>query len=131
MLTFAACSDDLTQMFWLRFFAGLGIGGVIPNIVAINAELAPRRTARDVGDHRRRIVPTGGALPDFHGRACPALWLAGPVHFGGVVPSLSALGFFGLPELIKYMALHESGGRNGKIGRIDPTGFACRRTRVS
>jgi MFS family permease len=30
-------------MFWLRLLAGLGIGGVIPNVVAINAESAPRK----------------------------------------------------------------------------------------
>ena len=32
-------------MFWLRLLAGLGIGGVIPNVVAINAESAPRKLA--------------------------------------------------------------------------------------
>ena len=39
----AACSTNLDQMFWLRLLAGLGIGGVIPNVVAINAESAPRK----------------------------------------------------------------------------------------
>jgi MFS family permease len=33
-------------MFWLRLLAGLGIGGVIPNVVAINAESAPRKLNR-------------------------------------------------------------------------------------
>ena len=32
----AAYSTNLTELSWLRFFAGLGIGGVIPNLVAIN-----------------------------------------------------------------------------------------------
>jgi MFS family permease len=39
----AAYSTNLDQMFWLRLLAGLGIGGVIPNVVAINAESAPRK----------------------------------------------------------------------------------------
>jgi AAHS family 4-hydroxybenzoate transporter-like MFS transporter len=39
----AAYSTSLDQMFWLRLLAGLGIGGVIPNVVAINAESAPRK----------------------------------------------------------------------------------------
>ena len=34
----AAYATNLDQMFWLRLLAGLGIGGVIPNVVAINAE---------------------------------------------------------------------------------------------
>src|SRR5262245_2591099 len=39
----AAYSTNITQMFWLRLIAGIGIGGVIPNIIAINAESAPRK----------------------------------------------------------------------------------------
>src|SRR3954471_12043211 len=38
----AAYATNLEQMFWLRLLAGLGIGGVIPNVVAVNAESAPR-----------------------------------------------------------------------------------------
>ncbi|HEY6025119.1 MAG TPA: MFS transporter, partial [Pseudolabrys sp.] len=39
----AAWSTNLDQLFWLRLLAGLGIGGVIPNVVAINTESSPRR----------------------------------------------------------------------------------------
>jgi len=43
IFTFAAAyATNLHEMFWLRLLAGLGIGGVIPNVVAINAESAPR-----------------------------------------------------------------------------------------
>ena len=38
-----AHATHLQQMFWLRLIAGLGIGGVIPNMIAINIESAPRR----------------------------------------------------------------------------------------
>ena len=38
----AAYSINLNELSLLRFIAGLGIGGVIPNVVAINAESAPR-----------------------------------------------------------------------------------------
>ena len=34
----AAYATNLEQMFWLRLLAGLGIGGVIPNVVAVNAD---------------------------------------------------------------------------------------------
>src|SRR5262249_45080888 len=37
----AAWSTNLDQLFWLRLLAGLGIGGVIPNVVAINTESSP------------------------------------------------------------------------------------------
>ena len=84
-LTYAAAySTDLTQLSWLRFFAGLGIGGVIPNLVAINAEFGAAPFARDLGDHRRRP----GAARRRHSRICrrgagAAAWLADPVRNRG------------------------------------------------
>src|SRR3974390_1571961 len=38
----ASYSTNLPELTWLRLVAGLGIGGVIPNVVAINTESAPR-----------------------------------------------------------------------------------------
>src|SRR5207237_454028 len=38
----AAHATNLEQMFWLRFLAGLGIGGVILNTTALTLESAPR-----------------------------------------------------------------------------------------
>src|SRR4051812_3536086 len=38
----AAYATNLNQMAVLRLIAGLGIGGVIPNMIAINIESAPR-----------------------------------------------------------------------------------------
>jgi AAHS family 4-hydroxybenzoate transporter-like MFS transporter len=112
VLTFAAAySTDLTQMFWLRFFAGFGIGGVIPNIVAINAESAPRRLRATIAIIAVGFVPVGGALAGFASAALiphygwPVLF-----HIGGVVPVIAAVGaIIGLPESIKYMVLHASG----------------------
>src|SRR6266404_2590388 len=76
----AAYVSNLDQMFWLRLLAGVGIGGVIPNVVAVNAESAPR-----------------------HLRATLAIIAVGCVPIAIAVAAL-----FGLPESIKYMALHES-----------------------
>ena len=82
VLTYAAAySTDLTQLSWLRFFAGLGIGGVIPNLVAINAESAPRNLRATLAIIAVGLVPLGGA----HGRlrrrgAGAAIWLANPVR---------------------------------------------------
>jgi AAHS family 4-hydroxybenzoate transporter-like MFS transporter len=35
-----AAADSLTQLFWLRFFTGLGLGGALPNLAATAAESA-------------------------------------------------------------------------------------------
>ena len=47
----AAYSTDLTQLFWLRLIAGLGIGGVIPN------------SGGDLHRVRRRAIFQRGTLP--------------------------------------------------------------------
>jgi MFS transporter, AAHS family, 4-hydroxybenzoate transporter len=110
-LTFAAAySTNLTEMTWLRFFAGLGIGGVIPNVVAINAESAPRNLRATLAIIATGLVPIGGAFAGF-----ASAWLVPQYGWqilftiGGVVPIVIALAaIFGLPESIKFMTLHES-----------------------
>src|SRR6185312_11269633 len=106
----AAYASNLDQMFWLRLLAGIGIGGVIPNVVAINAESAPRNLRATLAILAVGFVPVGGAIPGFvtavfvptHG--WPILFL-----IGGIAPIVFAVAaMFGLPESIKYMALHES-----------------------
>ena len=111
VLTYAAAySTDLTQLSWLRLFAGLGIGGVIPNLVAINAESAPRNLRATLAIIAAGLVPLGGALAGFVGAALvPQYGWQILFEIGGVVPIVLALaGIFSLPELIKFMTLHES-----------------------
>jgi AAHS family 4-hydroxybenzoate transporter-like MFS transporter len=111
----AAYSSNLDQMFWLRLLAGLGIGGVIPNIVAINAESAPRRLRATLAIIAVGCVPLGGAIPGFITATLV------PTHgwqilflIGGIVPIIIAIAAqIGLPESIKYMALHER--QRGKL----------------
>lgn len=111
----AAFATNLDQMFWLRLLAGLGIGGVIPNVVAINAESAPRRLRATLAIIAVGFVPIGGAIPGFVAAALV------PTHgwqilflIGGIAPIVIGLAaIFGLPESIKFMALHE--GQRGKM----------------
>ena len=125
ILTFAAAyATDLTQMFWLRLLAGLGIGGVIPNVVAINAESAPRHLRATLAIIAMSGVPLGGALSGFASAALVPQhgW---PILFqiGGIVPVVIALAaMIGLPESIKYMALHASQRRQLErlVAAIDP-----------
>jgi AAHS family 4-hydroxybenzoate transporter-like MFS transporter len=125
VFTFAAAySTDLEQLFWLRLLAGLGIGGVIPNIVAINTESAPRKYKATLALIAVGFVPIGGAIPGV-----VAATLV-PTHgwqilftIGGIVPIvLAVIGLFTLPESIKFMALHESQRTKMEktIAAIDP-----------
>jgi MFS transporter, AAHS family, 4-hydroxybenzoate transporter len=105
----AAHATNLTEMTWLRFVAGLGIGGVIPNMIAVNIESAPRRMRGTLALIATGLVPIGGALPGF----VSAMWVpqhGWPILFyiGGIAPLvIAALAFFWMPESIKYMTLHE------------------------
>ena len=113
-----AHATNLSQMFWLRAIAGLGIGGVIPNMIAINIESAPRRSRATLGLIATGLVPLGGALPGFVSAALVPQY-GWPILFliGGVVPVLIAIGaFFWMPESIKYMSLHES--QRAKLTRL-------------
>jgi MFS transporter, AAHS family, 4-hydroxybenzoate transporter len=105
----AAWSTNTTEMFWLRLLAGLGIGGVIPNAIAINAESAPRRLRATMAIVATGLVPIGGAIPGFMtATLVPTYGWQILFIVGGVWPILIAIfGIFGLPESIKYMALHE------------------------
>ena len=119
VFTFAAAySTKLDQMFWLRLLAGIGIGGVIPNIVAINAESAPRHLRATLAIIAVGCVPIGGAIPGFVTAAFVPQY-GWPILFliGGVVPIvIGVAAIFGLPESIKHMALHES--QHGKMEKL-------------
>jgi AAHS family 4-hydroxybenzoate transporter-like MFS transporter len=106
----AAYSTNLTELSWLRFFAGLGIGGVIPNIVAINAESAPRNMRATLAIIATGMVPLGGALAGFAAATLiPTYGWQILFYIGGIAPIVFALAaIYGLPESIKFMTLHES-----------------------
>ena len=105
-----AYAMSLEQMFWLRLAAGIGLGGVIPNVVAITVESAPRKLRGTLSLIAVAFVPLGGCIPGI----VAALLVPDygwPVLFviGGVAPlAIAAAVMMWAPESIKYMALHES-----------------------
>jgi AAHS family 4-hydroxybenzoate transporter-like MFS transporter len=113
-----AHATNLEQMFWLRLIAGLGIGGVIPNMIAINIESAPRRSRATMGLIATGLVPLGGALPGFVSAALvPHYGWQILFWIGGIVPVVIAVcAFFWMPESIKYMSIRE--GHRAKLTRL-------------
>ena len=109
IFTFAAAySGNLQEMFWLRLLAGIGIGGVIPNVVAVNVESAPRHLRATLAIIAVGCVPIGGAIPGFVTAAFVPQY-GWPILFqiGGIVPVVIAVAaLLGMPESIKYMTLH-------------------------
>lgn len=104
VVAFATSVDHLT---WARFFTGFGIGGVIANTIALNAEMAPARVRATliilmfVGTTLGGIFPpmVANLLVPSHGWQI-IFWI------GGILPFvIAALCWFVLPESIKYLSL--------------------------
>ena len=116
----AAYSTNLTELFWLRTIAGLGIGGVIPNIVAINAESAPRNLRATLAIIAAGMVPLGGALAGFAALAfIPQYGWPVLFYIGGVVPIVFAIiAIFGMPEFDQiHDAARKSAIQDGSADR--------------
>ncbi len=104
-----AWASDLETLRTLRFFAGLGIGGMMPNLIALNAEYAPRRVRATLIIVMFCGVTLGGAFPGF-----AVVYLA-PAYgwqviyiIGGILPIvLGVVAPFVLPESLKYLVVHE------------------------
>lgn len=101
-----AIASDLNQMFVMRFVAGIGIGGLMPNTISLTSELSPKRNRAmmivlmfvgiTVGSSSPSLI-SATLVPD-HG--WQVLFVV-----GGVFPLIvAALLAFILPESIKYLA---------------------------
>jgi len=101
-----AWAANLGQVTVLRFLTGIGLGGLMPNIIALNAELAPRRLRAALVVLTFTGITTGAGLP-----GAIQAWLI-PTHgwqivfwIGGLAPLLVACGLVsGLPESVKFLA---------------------------
>ena len=90
----------------LRFCTGIGIGGLMPNTIALNSELSPKRLRATLVVLMFTGITLGSSAPGFI-----AAWMVPtfgwPVLFlvGGVVPLLVAACLkFALPESVKFLA---------------------------
>ena len=105
----AAWSGSVAQLAILRFLAGIGIGGILPNIVALNAEFAPRRLAATAVIMSFTGIAFGGALPGpiaaflVPHYGWPILFIIG----GGIPLILAGFIAIWLPESIRYLALKD------------------------
>ena len=115
----AAAAGSVHQLMLFRFLAGLGLGGAMPNAIALVAEYSPSRV-------RGRMLTilicafslgaaVGGVLAAW---AIPAFgWRAVIVVAGGVAPLLLLPVLWrALPESLRFLAL-----RDARHPRIGPT----------
>jgi AAHS family 4-hydroxybenzoate transporter-like MFS transporter len=104
-------AGNFTALLTLRFVCGIGLGGVMPNTIALNAEFAPKRLRATLIILMFMGVTVGGALPALvsSGFERSFGWESYFV-VGGVVPLAIAVAlYFYLPESIKFLSLHKRG----------------------
>ena len=102
----------------LRFVTGIGLGGVIPNVGALVAELSPRRVRGRLLVVVTLGVPIGIALPGLVAATLvPAFGWRAILLVGGLLPLLvAAAALFAMPESIKYLVAR--GGRADEVRRL-------------
>ena len=111
-------AHDLNTLAVLRFLTGLGLGGVMPNTIAIAAELAPRRMRAGFASIIAVGITIGGIIPGLVVAQLPP----GPSFrtlfmVGGVLPMVIAvLVAVGMPESLAFLT--RKGGAGARIARI-------------
>ena len=121
-----AFAHDLTTLVIYRAVAGLGIGAVFPNLVALAFEYAPQRKRALVTGLVSVSIPAGGMLggvlstqliPRF---GWPSVFVAGCVLPLLIVPLIISF----LPESIRYLALRPARTQElvANLSRIEPMG---------
>ena len=113
------------QLVILRFVAGIGLGGIMPNLVALVGEYSPRRSRVFIVMVIQNGFNIGAMLGGF-----VALWLVpefgwrSVFFFGGIVPLvIGALMLLFLPESLQFLALRRkhSGDLVKWLKRLDPS----------
>ncbi|TKC90040.1 MFS transporter [Trinickia terrae] len=106
--TFAsAFATNLQTLALLRFLTGIGLAGILPNLVSLNAEYAPKRVRSFFVGFVLVGVPFGGVVAAW----CSALvqqiygWRSLLLGGGCVAVALGFALLWLLPESIKYLAL--------------------------
>lgn len=119
-----ARANSIPELLVIRIVAGIGLGGIMPNAMALVGEYSPARIRVTV----MMIVSTGftagaaiggfvaaGLIPSFGWRSV--------FYFGGVIPLIIALlMFFWLPESLQFLVLrHKSRDKiETWLKRVDP-----------
>jgi AAHS family 4-hydroxybenzoate transporter-like MFS transporter len=113
-----AFATNLHELLWLRFLSGIGLGGVIPNVIALNSEFAPKRLRATFLVVISMGISLGGSIPGIVGVTLMPTY-GWPIIFivGGIVPMVvGLLMIFAVPESIKFLVLR--GGRDETVRRL-------------
>jgi AAHS family 4-hydroxybenzoate transporter-like MFS transporter len=114
----AVLAQNLEHLLVLRLLGGIGIGGLFPNIVALNAEFAPKRLQATAVIVTFTGVAFGGAFPGpVAAFLVPSHGWQILFHLGGIVPLVVAIIVaLWMPESIRFLVL--KGARQAEAARL-------------
>jgi AAHS family 4-hydroxybenzoate transporter-like MFS transporter len=104
-----ATAQDVTQLLWMRFIAGIGMGCIIPNSTALIGEFSPTRLRVTLMMCITVGFTAGAAIGGFVAAwMIPAFGWRSVFVFGGAVPLVVALFMvWGLPESLQFLAVRQ------------------------
>lgn len=110
-----AKASSVPELLILRFLTGIGLGGAMPNIIALTAEFAPKKLRATMVTIMFGGFPLGAVIGGYISSfLIPAYGWQSVFVLGGVVPLILLLVlYFILPESVHHQAL--SGKHNDKI----------------
>src|SRR5579864_2695138 len=97
----------LPELLGIRFLAGIGLGGIMPNAMALAGEYTPTRMRFSVMMLVANGFNIGAAIGGFIAAALiPAFGWRSVFYFGGLVPLALAIPmYFMLPESLQFLVL--------------------------
>jgi MFS transporter, AAHS family, 4-hydroxybenzoate transporter len=120
-----AAADSYTSLTLLRFITGFGLGGVMPNTIALTAEFYPQRSRGKAVMIMFCGFPIGATIGGFAAAPIiPAYGWRAVFILGGALPFLLVpVLLFKLPESIRHLVLQ--GNKSAQIAellkRINPS----------
>jgi AAHS family 4-hydroxybenzoate transporter-like MFS transporter len=111
-------ATNLQELTWIRFIAGIGIGGAVPVAMALNTEFAPKAWRATIVIVMFTGYTTGAAIGGFVAAALiPAYGWQSIFYVGGIAPLIVAAALvFAVPESIRFLAV--SGGNRAALARL-------------
>jgi len=112
-----ARASAVNELLAIRFVAGIGLGGIMPNAVSLVGEYSPKRARVTVMMVVGNCFSAGAALGGFlAAQLIQSYGWRSVFYFGGVVPlAVAAAMLLALPESLQFLVLR--GGSEDRVSR--------------
>ena len=103
-----AYASSFNELLMFRFLTGIGLGGAMPNVVALTAEYSPKRLQAIFVSMLFTGMPLGAVLGGLVASALLPVWGWQSVFYvGGLLPlTMVAILIIKLPESVRYLIVH-------------------------